>query len=45
MASSNSSDNTNQLKIAGIVEIYLEKLKKKYDVSLHHFVFVFVFLN
>jgi hypothetical protein len=40
MASSNSSDNTNQLKIAGIGEDpqkgYLKKLKEKYGVSLHH---------
>ena len=44
MASSNYSDNSNKIKIAGIGEDpqkgYLKKLKVKYQVSLHH-LFVF----
>jgi hypothetical protein len=36
MASCDSSDNPNKLKIAGIGEGYLKKLRKQYKVSLHH---------
>jgi hypothetical protein len=36
MASSNYSDNPNKIKIAGIGEGYLKKLRKQYKVSLHH---------